>query len=295
LVTRAEKIYMLYYPPILHRANCFKNVYKTVLGWQKLLKTEYEMENRTKMTKIKRFSAFIFDTAFIALLVFNLYMLIGLISKIDSDGYQNVLTFPLLLIIITYLFFGELIFKNTIGKYLFGIVIVDNTRLEIPSLQGFIKRGLLKLLFPIEGLVLLLSKSRKRLGDIWAKTIVVNKETNKFKSSARLIIGMIVLIFLVFIFRISMGLAVKKTDFYNAGIKYLKSKNVVEIAGLPKVANQTRCTVNFIVPISNENQDRYAIIYLEKNGNEWIVNQTKFIKEHITGFSYGFSYASCNH
>ena len=62
--------------------------------------------------------------------------------------------------------------------------------------------------------------------------------------------------------------------------------------GLTKVLNQNRNTVNFIVPISNENQDKYAIIYLEKNGDDWSVNHTDFSKEHIIGFSYGFSFSS---
>jgi hypothetical protein len=58
------------------------------------------------------------------------------------------------------------------------------------------------------------------------------------------------------------------------------------------VVNQTRNTVNFIVPISDENQNKYVIIYLEKNGNKWSVNHSHFIKEHILGFSYGLSFSS---
>jgi len=250
------------------------------------------MENKIRNTRIKRFLAFIFDIAFITFLALTAYMLLGSIFKIDSERYQNFMIFPLLIIIISYLFFGELLFINTLGKYLTGIEIVSNERLERPSLQSFIKRGLLKIIFPVEGLVLMLSKTKRRLGDLWAETIVVNKETNKLKTSVRVIIGIVALIALLFSFRISMGIAVRKTDFYNIGINYLKSNSVVEIVGLPKAVNQTRSTVNFIVPISNGNQDKYTIIYLKKNGNEWNVDHTDFIKEQIIGFSYGFSYSS---
>jgi uncharacterized RDD family membrane protein YckC len=251
------------------------------------------MKNKTKGTTIKRFLAFIFDFAFIMLLAFTVYMLFGLIFKLDNEGYQNFMSYLLLIVIISYMLLGELVLKNTLGKYLLGIEIVDNERLKRPSLSSFIKRGLLKIIFPVEGLVLLLSKSKKRLGDLWGKTIVINKETNKLRPSARIIIGIVLLIALVFSFRISMGFAVKKADFYNIGINYLKSKYEVEIVGLIKVVNQNRNTVNFIVPISDENKDKYAIIYLEKNGNGWNVNDTKFTKEHIIGFSYGLSYSSC--
>ena len=106
--------------------------------------------------------------------------------------------------------------------------------------------------------------------------------------------GIVVLIALVFSFRIFMGLAVKKTDFYTIGTDYLKNNSAVEIVGLPKVVNQNRNTADFVVPISNENQDRYAKICLKKNGDQWSVSQIGFIKEHILGFSYGLSYSSSN-
>lgn len=250
------------------------------------------MENRINNTKGKRFLAFIFDLAFIMLLEFTFYMLLGLIFKIDSEVYQNFMVFPLLLILISYLFFGELIFKNTLGKYLLGIEIVNNEKLEKPTLQSYIKRGLLKIIFPVEGFVLLFSKTQKRLGDLWANTIVINKETNYFRPSARVLIGIIALLVLVFSFRISMGLAVKNADFYNIGINNINSNTSIKIIGLPKFVNQTRHTVNFFVPISNENQDKYAIIYLEKNGIDWSVSHTDYTKEHIIGFSYSFSDSS---
>jgi uncharacterized RDD family membrane protein YckC len=171
------------------------------------------METRIKMTTVIRFLAFVYDIVFIALVVFTIYMLVGLIFKIDSENYQNII-FPLLLIIIiSYLFFGELFFVNTLGKYLTGIEVVDNESLERPSLSSFIRRGILKIIFPVEGIVLLFSKSKQRLGDLWAKTIVVNKENNNLKPSVRLIIGMVALIALLFSFRISMGLAIKKQIF----------------------------------------------------------------------------------
>ena len=250
------------------------------------------MENNTKGTTIKRFIAFIFDLIFIVLLAFTVYMVFGLIFKIDHSGYQTVMSYLLLIVLLVYMFLGEFVFRNTLGKYLFGIEVVDNERPERPSLPGFIKRGILKILFPVEGFILLFSKSRKRLGDIWGKTIVINKETNKLRPSVRAIIGIVVLIALVFSFRIFMGLAVKKTDFYNIGINALKNNGAVEIAGLPKVVNQSRNKADFVVPVSNENQDRYAKIYLEKEEEQWSVSQIGFIKEHILGFSYGLSYSS---
>ena len=78
-------------------------------------------------------------------------------------NYQNIIFPPLLIIVISYLFFGELIFKNTLGKYLTGIEVADDMKLERPSSRSYIKRGILKIIFPVEGIVLLLSKIKKKV------------------------------------------------------------------------------------------------------------------------------------
>jgi len=252
------------------------------------------MENRIRYTKIKRFLAFFFDFAFILFLAFTIDMVIGLIYHIDTDGFRNLMIYPLLVIIIPYMFFGELLFKNTLGKYLFGIEIVDIEQCERPPLSSFVKRGLLKIIFPVEGLVLLFSKSKKRLGDIWAKTFVVNKESNKLKPYVRLIIGFIVIIAIYFSFSISMGLAVKKTDFYRVGIDYLKSTKQVEITGLPQEVVQSGNNASFGVPVSNEDHDKYVIVYLELIEGEWRVNHVDFLKVQVAGPSFSLNLSSRN-
>jgi uncharacterized RDD family membrane protein YckC len=240
--------------------------------------------------KGKRLLAFVFDVFFIFLVSFSLYMLLGLIFKIDSEGYQKIMFFPLIILILLYIFFGEVIFKNTLGKYLLGIEVAEEGKQGDDSLKRFFRRGIMKILFPVEGIVLLFSKNNKRLGDLWAKTIVVNKKDNRLKPYTRLTAGILLIVALILIFRIASGIAVKKTDFYTAGLNYLKDNNIGEVTGFVKVVEQERNKVNFIVPVSNTNKDKYAIIYLDRNGNEWKVSKIDFSQEHIVGFSYGFSF-----
>ena len=253
------------------------------------------MENRIRHTKIKRFLAFFFDFVFILFLAFTLDMLFGLIYPIDTVGFRNFMIYPLLIIIIPYMFFGELIFENSLGKYLFGIEIVDIEQFERPPLSSLVKRGLLKIIFPVEGLVLLFSKSKKRLGDLWTKTFVVNKESNKLKPYVRLIIGFIAIIAIYFSFSISMGLAVKKTEFYHVGIDYLKSTSQVEITGLPKEVVQSGNNASFGVPVSNEDHDKYALVYLEIIEGEWRVDHIDFLKVQVAGPSFSLNLSSRKH
>jgi uncharacterized RDD family membrane protein YckC len=248
------------------------------------------MGNRIKYTKIWRLLAFAYDIIFIFLVAFTVHMLFGLIFKLDSEGFQSYMIYLTLAIILAYLLFGELILQNTLGKYLFGIEIVDAEKFEKPTSQSYLKRGLLKIIWPIEGLILLFSGPKKRLGDLWAGSIVVNKETNRFKPSVRLLIGITVLIALYFSFSISLGLAARRTDFYKAGAYYLTYGGQVRITGLITEVSQRRDSVNFALPVSIESHRKYAKVYLGRNENKWIVYKAEFFDSHLgTSFSYNFS------
>jgi len=248
------------------------------------------MENKTEKIKLKRYLAFVFDFISIILFSFTIYGIIGLFIKLDSDRFQTIMLFVMAIIVLIYLFFGELFFKNTLGKYLLAIEVVNKRTLEKPTIINFVKRGLLKILWPIEGFVLLFSSSKQRLGDIWANTIVVNQESNRYKPAFRSMVGIGVIFVLYFSFTVSMGLAIKKTDYYKTGVNYLNTLNSLEIIGLPKVVNQNGNLVNFTVPIRDLDQNRYAEIFLEKTDAKWSVYHSDFIKGSIImGFSYGFN------
>jgi antitoxin component YwqK of YwqJK toxin-antitoxin module/uncharacterized RDD family membrane protein YckC len=248
------------------------------------------MENRLLKTKRKRFLAFIFDMIFIMFLAFSLNGLFGIFFKLDSEIYQNVMVYVLLILVLPYIFFGELIFKNTLGKYLFGIEVVNNETFEKPSALSFIKRGLIKVIWPVEGLVLLFAKNKKRLGDLWGKTTVTNKTENQYKPLVRLAIGAVTLVILYFSFSTFMGLGVKNTDFYATGEEYLKTQNI-EIGGLTKEVNQHGDIVNFVVPIDSENENKYALISLEKIEGTWSVYHHELMKKH-KGRTYNFNLSS---
>jgi uncharacterized RDD family membrane protein YckC len=128
------------------------------------------MEERIKNTKIKRVLAFVYDIIFILLAAFIVHLIFGLIFRLDSNGIESYMIYITLAIILIYLLFGELIFRNSLGKYLFGIEVADPVKFERPAAGSFIKRGLLKIIWPIEGLVLLFSRPKKRLGDMWSES-----------------------------------------------------------------------------------------------------------------------------
>jgi uncharacterized RDD family membrane protein YckC len=247
------------------------------------------MENQNRNIKILRFVAFVYDILFILLLTFTVYMLFGLIFKMDSAGFQGLLII-LLLSVIGYLLFGEWLFKNTFGKYLFGIEVVDSAGYNRLSPDSYFKRALPKILFPVEGLVLLFSRSKKRLGDLWGHSVVVKKDPGKVKPVTRLIIGVVVLIALYFSFSISMGLAAKNSDFYKAGVDYLTASGQVRITGLTSEVSQSPDSVAFSLPVSIDNKRMYVRVYLGKSDGKWVVSKTEFFNGHFgTAYAYSFS------
>jgi uncharacterized RDD family membrane protein YckC len=245
------------------------------------------MEPEIKKTAIKRILSFLFDFAFIALLSFSVYLFLGSFVSIESGVFKH-LIYPFLIIILFYLFFGELVLKNTLGKYLFGLEITNADGQKNLAPGSLLKRGLMKFLFPLEGLVLLISKSGKRLGDLWSQTKVVKKEYNNMKPAFRVAIGIVTLIGFYFIFAVLLGFAVKKTDFYTAGADYLKVNKSAEITGLPTSVNLNGEKVDFSVPVYLQNKDKYAVIFLEKTDGKWHVSNTEFYNGHI-GVSFGLN------
>lgn len=248
------------------------------------------MKTRLSKTKLKRFLAFILDFYFIIFLAFSINGLIGVFLRIDSDFYQNIMMYILFIIIIPYLFFGELIFNNSLGKYLLGIEVSKPDTYSRPNIGSFIKRGLLKIIWPLEGLILLFSKNKKRLGDYWGKTIVVNKKTNKYTPLVRISIGIIISISVYYGSSFFMGLGVKNTDSYNIANNYLSEKGIL-IDGLPKEMNQFGEVINLVVPITDSIGNEYALIYLEKVKDEWSVYHSEFMTEH-SGSSFTFDISS---
>jgi uncharacterized RDD family membrane protein YckC len=247
------------------------------------------MEERIKNSKLWRLLAFVYDIIFILLAAFTVHMMLGLIFIMDSEGFQDYVIYITLALILVYLLFGELLFKNTLGKYLFGMEVVDAEGFAKPSFLSFLKRGILKILWPVEGLVLLFSRSKKRLGDLWSDSIVVNKKNNILKPYVRIIIGIAVIVLLYLSFSLSLGLAAKRTDFYKAGVDYLEYSDVIEITGLPSEVMQSRDTVDFSVPVSIENQKRYARIYLARKDGKWSVYKSELLQSSI-GSSFGYSF-----
>lgn len=250
------------------------------------------MEDRLLKTKRRRFLAFMFDFYFILFLSFSIEGLVGMVYKIDAGGYSNYPMFIGLMIVVSlYMFFGEWIFGNTLGKYLFGIEVLTVDTLTRPKPLSFLIRGLLKVLWPIEGLVLLFNKRKRRIGDYLGKTVVALKAQNKLEGKSRIALGLTVALGLYLVMPLCMGLGVKNSNFYKAGIEAVSNQDSLRISGLPVEVNQTGHILNFVVPVENKGIDQYASIFVEYIDGKWHQYYLEMNDDH-SGKSFNFSYGS---
>ena len=88
-----------------------------------------------------------------------------------------------------------------------------------------------------------------------------------------------------------MGLGVKNTDFYAVGVDYLKKHQKAEVSGLTEEVNQNGDIVNFVVPIDTENEEKYALLCLERIEGKWTVYHHEFLGNH-KGRSFNFTLSS---
>lgn len=88
-------------------------------------------------------------------------------------GWHAVLTLPVCLAILGYVFLGPAILANTYGRYLLGVRVVDDATGARPRPGQAFKRTLTVGLWPVEALLIAFSRSGRRLGDRWADTRVV--------------------------------------------------------------------------------------------------------------------------
>lgn len=135
------------------------------------------MEKGTKPQIWKRIFAGIFDY----LIIYSfLFIFVYIFGETTTEGEKQINGFPMLIPII---FWGimtigvEQLFGQTLGNYAVDLkpISIENTK---PSFVQSLKRHLLDpidmFFFGLIGIILIKStENNQRLGDIWAKTIVI--------------------------------------------------------------------------------------------------------------------------
>lgn len=174
----------------------------------------------------------------------------------------------------------------SIGKWIMGIMVRNESNSEIPNFAKLFIRNLLIVIWPIEFIVLAISSKKKRLGDLIAKTKVLRNAQKSKKLLRVLALISIGLCFFFFTYYFAVS-AMKKSEAYKVAIEHIElNEQIISSTGgilgygsLPKgnisVTNgygQAQLQINVL---GNEN-DIEVHVYLEKAPDgEWIMKELK--------------------
>ena len=140
-------------------------------------------ERYTLSSRKRRIAAFFIDHFVMTFLIVIIVFLVMGTNFMETNNFGNIATKMLLTMLFGFfLYFAKDSIKGvSFGKWTMGIMVRnENNPNEIPSFGRLLIRNLILIIWPIEFIILAVSKNKKRLGDELAKTIVV-RNSNKTK------------------------------------------------------------------------------------------------------------------
>ena len=188
-----------------------------------------ESENQVNQERIqvsskgKRLFALLIDFIF-ALLLANTFVNVFREENWDiasqTSGLYGLLPFYGGIVLV--LFFKD-IFGRSLGKILLGMTIkkIDDMEQQ-PTLAVLIKRNLMLLLFPVEGVVILRDSYARRLADKWWGTVVID-DRNALRGILRILLGNIILFGFFLIAIISQRSGIEKTAIFQTAEQAIRS------------------------------------------------------------------------
>ena len=188
-----------------------------------------ESENQVNQERIqvsskgKRLFALLIDFIF-ALLLANTFINVfreehwDIVSQ--TSGFYGLLPFYGGIVLV--LFFKDF-FGRSLGKILLGMTIkkIDDMEQQ-PTLAVLIKRNLMLLLFPVEGVVILRDSYARRLADKWLGTVVID-DRNALRGTLRILLGNIILFGFFSIAIISQRSGIEKTAIFQTAEQAIRS------------------------------------------------------------------------
>ena len=145
--------------------------------------TEQINSTYTTSSITKRITALVIDFFLITFTFAAIILFCIGVGLIDENNLTELNSLLFLRILILIIYLAKDSFKGiSFGKWIMGIMIRDdNEQKSIPSFLILFLRNLYLILLPIELIVLIFSKNKKRLGDKYSGTIVLNNPVTKSK------------------------------------------------------------------------------------------------------------------
>ena len=238
-------------------------------------------EKYTLSSRKRRIAAFFIDHFVMTFLIVVLVLLVMGTNIMETNNFGNMATkMSLSMLFGFFLYFAKDSVKGvSFGKWTMGIMVRnENNPNQIPSFGRLLIRNLLLIIWPIEFIILAASKNKKRLGDEFAKTIVVrNSNKTKILPIILTLTSVIVVFFFSIFFFISTFM--KDSQAYKTAIKEIEQNKEIlietgEIKGYGFMPTGNISTVNgkgeaqLQITVLGKKNDIVVEVYLTKEIND---------------------------
>lgn len=242
-------------------------------------------------TRRKRAAAFLIDHFVIVYLIVTLTF--GVAGDFISDENSGSMVSAMFSVMIPgfFLYFiRDSINGTSLGKWVMGIKVCDRTNPDItPSFGRLLLRNLFIIIWPIELIALIASEEKRRLGDKFTNTEVVeNPQKPKRLPRVLTLVGLAV-IFFIFLF-VFIGRMFKNSDAYKVAIQNIEvneeirkeTGGVIGYGFMPTgniSINNGHGTAQLSITVHGNTKDITVDVNLEKDFDEqWIITELKLNK-----------------
>jgi len=251
--------------------------------------TEQIEQTLTIASRRRRIAAFFIDLFVITFLMVTIVFLILGPKFIDEDNFDKMSTTIMFVMIPgLILYLGKEFIKGiSVGKWIMGIMVRDQSDLNlVPPIWKLVIRNLFLTIYPIEFIVSLIDKNKKRIGDKVTNSVVLNnpnKDKKVYRIAAFVAFG---LIFYGFTALFS-GVALKSSEAYKAATVSIENDNEIikQTGGIESYGTFPKGNINITndygqadlsISIKGKEKDIELTVLLEKKPNEsWKVSEIK--------------------
>lgn len=188
-----------------------------------------EVESIALASRKRRIVAYLIDHLVMSFATVGIVFLLLGPNFIENENFVQVgMTFASVMLITMLLYMAkDCINGVSIGKWVMGIRVRDEKNAnEIPSIGRLFLRNIPIIVWPVEFIILAASTDKKRLGDKFAKTIVV-KNPNKPTKMVRIVPLIAIVLCFIASFIYFLSAVMKNSDAYKVSIQEIEQNDAI--------------------------------------------------------------------
>lgn len=246
---------------------------------------------------IRRSMAFLIDLSIGVMGPAIAIVLMGLLIPLDSQ-WMWIVVVPIVGLGFIYLIWAPALFGHSVGRYLVGIRLICFNHGDRPTGGQCVTRMWSLVLWPVDLLMIALSKTRRRLGDRWAGTQVVLDRRNPVSLAKRIAIGLCIVVGGYLFVDWTASLAAKNTRIYKVAVRFIRREGIgtseygtpVRLEGGPFRMAFDRERGDVVVRASWPKRTAFIAVHCRREKGKWVIQDFRIVDQPDSIQEYVFHY-----